>query len=185
VRQPGGRRGDLGQVHRLVAHALQVQVDVQQGGQQPQVGGDRGLEREEVQNPPLHIQIQPIHLVIAVDDLPAEPQVAAAKRSQRLLQQQPGLGAGLLDLALNGTQLLMKALPDLGHQPTSLPVSSLPTEMPEQAVTSAGSGEDDLAAAATLTSRCPSPPQCAVSNAHGSLSQCRHRHDLGYPQHAW
>jgi hypothetical protein len=69
---------------------------------------------------------QPIHLVIAVDDLPAEPQVAAGKRSQRLLQQQPGLGAGLLDLALNGAQLLMKALPDLGHQPTSLAVSSLP-----------------------------------------------------------
>jgi hypothetical protein len=79
-----------------------------------------GLEREQVQDPPLHIQIQGVHLVIAVDDLPAEPQVAAGKRPQRLVHQQPGLGAGLLDLALQGAQLLMKALPDLGHQPTSL-----------------------------------------------------------------
>src|SRR5215216_7375746 len=93
-----------------------MQVDVEQGGQQPQVGGDRGLEREQVQDPPLHLQIQPVHLVIAADDLPAEPQVAAGKGPQRLVQQQLGLGAGLLDLALEGAQLLMKALPDLDHQ---------------------------------------------------------------------
>ena len=33
------------------------------------------------------------------------------------LQQQLGLGAGLLNLALKGAQLLMKAPPDLAHQP--------------------------------------------------------------------
>jgi hypothetical protein len=34
----------------------------------------------------------------------------------------------------------MKALPDLDHQPSSLLVSRLPTEMPTQADTSSGSG---------------------------------------------
>jgi hypothetical protein len=88
-----------------------MQVDVEQGGQQPQVGGDRGLEREQVQDPPLHLQIQGVNLVIALDHRLAALQVAAGKSPQRLFQQQPGLGAGLLDLALEGAQLLMKALP--------------------------------------------------------------------------
>src|SRR5215212_3748230 len=121
-----------------------MQVDVEQGGQQPQVGGDRGLEREQVQDPPLHLQIQGVNLVIALDDRLAALQVAAGKSPQRLFQQQPGLDAGLLDLALEGAQLLMKALPDLDHQPISLLVSRLPTEMPTQAVTSSRSGVGDV-----------------------------------------
>ena len=67
-----------------------MQIDMQQGGQQPQVGRDRGLEREQVQDPPFHIQIQPVHLVIAVDDLLAHPRVGAGKGPKRLVQQQPG-----------------------------------------------------------------------------------------------
>jgi hypothetical protein len=45
------------------------------------------------------------------------------KGPQRLLQKQLRLGAGPLDLALKGAQLLMKAPPDLAHQP-NLPVLS-------------------------------------------------------------
>jgi hypothetical protein len=30
-----------------------MQVDVQQGREEPQVGGDRGLEREQAKDPPL------------------------------------------------------------------------------------------------------------------------------------
>jgi hypothetical protein len=75
--QAVGRRGDLGQVHRLVANALQVQVDVQQGGQQSQVGGDRGLECEQVQDLPLHLQVERVHHIVAPDHLVAEVQVAA------------------------------------------------------------------------------------------------------------
>jgi hypothetical protein len=49
--QAVGELGDLGHVHRLVGDAFQMQVDVQQGRQQPQVGGDRGLEREQAKDP--------------------------------------------------------------------------------------------------------------------------------------
>ena len=61
-------------------------------------------EREQVQDPPLHLQIQGVHLVIALDHRLAALQVAAGKRLQGLLQQPPALGAGLLDLALNGAR---------------------------------------------------------------------------------
>jgi hypothetical protein len=49
--QAVGELGDLGHVHRLVGDALQMQVDVQQCRQQPQVGRDRGLEREQAKDP--------------------------------------------------------------------------------------------------------------------------------------
>jgi hypothetical protein len=94
-----------------------MQVDVQQGRQQPQVGGDRGLEREQAKDPSFDVQVELVHLVVAPDHLATDRRVAARKGLQRLLQQQLGLGAGPLDLALKGAQLLMKAPPDLAHQP--------------------------------------------------------------------
>jgi hypothetical protein len=113
-----GELGDLRQVHRLIANALQMQVDVQQGRQQPQVGGERGLEREQVKDPSLDVQVELVYLVVAADHLVADRRVAVRKGLQRPFQQQLGLGAGLLDLALKGAQVLMKAPPDLAHQPT-------------------------------------------------------------------
>jgi hypothetical protein len=53
-----GELGDLRQVHRLVGDAFQMQVDVQQGREQPQVGGDRGLEREQAKDPSLGVQVE-------------------------------------------------------------------------------------------------------------------------------
>ena len=91
---------------------------MEQGGQQPQIGRDRGLERKQVQDPSLDIQVEGVHFIVAAYHLIAGRQVAAHQGSQRLFQQQLGLGAGPLDLALHGAQLLMKALPDLRHQPT-------------------------------------------------------------------
>jgi hypothetical protein len=70
-----------------------------------------------VQDPPLDVEVEPVHLIVAADDFLAESQVAAGKGLQRLFQQELGLGAGPLHVALKGAQLLMKALPDLGHQP--------------------------------------------------------------------
>ena len=95
-----------------------MQVDVQQGRQQPQVGGDRGLEREQAKDPSFDVQVEPVHLVVAPDHRLADRRVAARKGLQRPFQQQLGLGAGPLNLALKGAQLLMEAPPDLAHQPT-------------------------------------------------------------------
>jgi hypothetical protein len=56
--QAGGGLGDLRRVHRLVGDVLQMQVDVQQRRQQPQVGRDRGLEREQAEDPSLHVEVE-------------------------------------------------------------------------------------------------------------------------------
>jgi hypothetical protein len=61
-----GELGDLRQVHRLVGDEFQMQVDVQQCRQQPQVGGDRGLEREQVKDPSVDVQVELVHLVVAL-----------------------------------------------------------------------------------------------------------------------
>ena len=100
-----------------------MQADVQQGRQQPQVGGDRGLEREQAKDPSFDVQVEPVHLVVAPDHRLADRRVAARKGLQRLLQQPLGLGAGPLNLVLKGAQLLMEAPPDLAHQP-NLPMLS-------------------------------------------------------------
>jgi hypothetical protein len=71
-----------------------------------------------VQDPLLDIQVERVHLIVAADDFLAQSQIPVGKGPQRLLQQQLGLDAGPLDLALKGAQLFMEALPDLGHQPT-------------------------------------------------------------------
>ena len=55
--------------------------------------------------------------------------VSAARQGlQCPLQQQLGLGAGLLNLALKGAQLLMKAPPALMHQPNPPVLSALVLE---------------------------------------------------------
>src|SRR5215207_842765 len=120
LRQTVDKLGDLGQVHCLVANPLQMQVDVEQGGQEPQVGRDWGLEREQVQDASLDIQIERVYFVVAPDYLIAERQVAAQEGLQCLFQQELGLGGCLLDLVLKGAQLFGEALASLGHQPTLL-----------------------------------------------------------------
>jgi hypothetical protein len=78
-----GELGDLGQVHRLIGDALQMQVDVQQGREQPQVGGDRGLEREQAKDPSFDVQVELVHLVVTPDHLATDRRVAARKGLQR------------------------------------------------------------------------------------------------------
>ncbi len=49
-RWPGSSHGgevELGHVHRLVADPLEVEAAVQDGGDQPEIGGDRRLERQQ------------------------------------------------------------------------------------------------------------------------------------------
>jgi hypothetical protein len=105
-----------------------MQVDVQQCRQQPQVGRDRALEREQAKDPSLGVQVELVHLVVAPDHLVTDRRVAARKGLQRPFQQQLGLAACLLDLVLKGVQLLMKAPPDLAHQPTPPVLSALVLE---------------------------------------------------------
>jgi hypothetical protein len=56
-----------------------MQVDVEQGRQQPQIRGDRGLEGEQVQDPPLDLQVERIHLIVAADHFLTQAQVPVGK----------------------------------------------------------------------------------------------------------
>jgi hypothetical protein len=67
-----GELGNFRQVHRLIGDPLEVKVDVQERRQESQVGRDRGLQREQVEDAPLDIHIEPVHHVVALDHLVAD-----------------------------------------------------------------------------------------------------------------
>ena len=58
---------DLRDVHRLVADALEMQAAVQDRRDQPEVGRHRGLQRQELQDPVVDLQVQLVDLVVGVD----------------------------------------------------------------------------------------------------------------------
>jgi hypothetical protein len=59
---------------------------MQQGREEPQVGRHRGLEGEQAEDPSLDVEVEPVHLIVAPDDLLAGPQVTIHQRLQRLRQ---------------------------------------------------------------------------------------------------
>jgi hypothetical protein len=63
-----------------------VEVDVQECREEPQVGCDRRLEREQGDDAPLDIQVEPVHHIVASDYVVAESHVAVRESLQRLLQ---------------------------------------------------------------------------------------------------
>ena len=59
---------DLRDVHGLVADPLEVQAAVQDRRDQAEVGRHRGLQRQELQNTVVDLQVELVDLVVAVDD---------------------------------------------------------------------------------------------------------------------
>ena len=57
ARQLNGQLDELRDRHAVVGHALEVEVDVQDREHEPQVGGDRGLAREQVLDALLDLEI--------------------------------------------------------------------------------------------------------------------------------
>ena len=72
-------------------------VQRRQRGEQPQIGRDRGLQREQVDDALLDVEVELVHQVVASDHLVADRRVAAGKRWQHLLEQALRLGSGQLD----------------------------------------------------------------------------------------
>jgi len=50
--------------------AFEIGDDLERGGDEPQIARDRLLEREQADTAPFEIEIQPVDLVVALDDLP-------------------------------------------------------------------------------------------------------------------
>ena len=63
------RQGDhLGDVHALIAHALDVLDDVQQGRHEPQIAGDRSLEGQQREDSLVDLEVAPVDAVVIGDD---------------------------------------------------------------------------------------------------------------------
>src|SRR6266496_6314124 len=84
-----------------------------------------GLQREQLDDAPLDVQVEPVHHVVARDHLVAESRIAARERPHPLLEEALGFGARPLDGILEIAHLLMEPVPDLTHQPTP-PVKNSP-----------------------------------------------------------
>src|SRR2546426_386523 len=80
--------------------ALEVQVDVEQRGEEPQVRGDRALEGEELHDPTLDLEVEGVDLVVGRDDGVALGHVVARHRAQRPLEEAAGGRSHALDHGL-------------------------------------------------------------------------------------
>ena len=60
-------RHELGDVHALVAHPLHVLDHVQQRGHHAQVAGHRRLERQQGQDPLVHLEVAAVDAVVVGD----------------------------------------------------------------------------------------------------------------------
>ena len=76
----------LGDVHALVAHPLDVLDDVQQRGDQPQVARDRRLQREQRQDPLVDLEVAAVDAVVVGDDDRGELDVLVLDRLERAVE---------------------------------------------------------------------------------------------------
>src|SRR5215217_6750827 len=81
------QRHHLGDVHALVAHPLGVLDHVQQRGDRPQVAGHRRLQREEREDPLMHLEEAAVDPVVVVDDDRRQLDVLVLERLQRAVQR--------------------------------------------------------------------------------------------------
>ena len=117
-------RDQLADVHALVAHPLDVLDDVQQRGDEAQVGGHRRLEREQRQDPLVDLEVAAVDAVVVGDHHRRELGVARLDHLERAVDRledevEP---AERRDLEL--LELLLEVPPRVvgTHQPT-LPVT--------------------------------------------------------------
>ena len=90
----------LGDVHALVAHALDVLDHVQQRGDHAEVGGDGRLQGQQRQDPLLDLEVAPVDAVVVVDDDRRELDVLVLHGLERAIERahdevEPSEGLGL------------------------------------------------------------------------------------------
>ena len=81
-----GQGDQLGDVHALVAHALDVLDHVQQGGDQPQVARDRRLQRQQREDALVDLQVAPVDAVVVGDDHLGELDVLVLERLEHAVE---------------------------------------------------------------------------------------------------
>ena len=76
----------LGDVHALVAHALDVLDHVQQRGDEPQVAGHRRLAGEQRQDALVDLEVAAVDAVVVGDDDRGELDVLVLERLERAVE---------------------------------------------------------------------------------------------------
>jgi hypothetical protein len=113
-------RDQLGDVHALVAHALDVMDDVQERGHDAQVAGHRCLRRHQGQDALVHLEVAAVDPVVVVDDEAGQLDVLVVERLDRAVERGDDHVEAAEGLLLQALELLLEADPrGLGrHQPT-------------------------------------------------------------------
>ena len=81
-----GQRDQLGDVHALIAHPLDVHDHVQQRGDQAQVARDGRLQREQREDALVDLQVAPVDAVVVGDHHLRELDVLVVERLQHAVE---------------------------------------------------------------------------------------------------
>ena len=100
----------LGDVDALVAHPLKVQVDVQHGEDQPQVGRKRRLQCQQPNHAVLDARIGRVVLVILGDHHVGQLLIAGEQRLHRPIECAHDQPSVVLQLLLDRVELLLEGL---------------------------------------------------------------------------
>jgi hypothetical protein len=87
-----------------------VQVDVEEGGEQAQVGGDRRMATEQVDHPPLDVQVVTVDLVVSGDHRPTAGGVAGHQPARGSGESGPDQGALGLHVRLQALEGVVEAV---------------------------------------------------------------------------
>jgi hypothetical protein len=117
-----GDADELGHVHAQVAHPLDVRVDVQHPGDQAQVPGHRRLQGQGAQDLLFDLDVGPVDLVVADDDLVRQGGVEAGQGLERAVELALDELAHLEQLGLQPLQALFEGG---AHVRTPWPVAGL------------------------------------------------------------
>src|SRR5215212_2736833 len=100
----------LRDVHGVVTDALEIVVDLQHANEQPQIDGDRLLQREEMDDRLLDAVLHLVDLLVPLDDLPRALDRTLHGRVDSIADLLLHLGAHDDQLAAHGLDLLCEML---------------------------------------------------------------------------
>jgi hypothetical protein len=108
-------RQQLGDVHALVAHPLGVLDHVQQRRDDAQVGGDRRLQREQREDPLVHLQVAAVDPVVVGDHDRRQLDVTVVERLERPVERGDDEVERAQRLVLEPRELLLEVDPLRGR----------------------------------------------------------------------
>ena len=116
-----GSLGDLGDVDPHVGDSLEVEVDVEQRGQEAQVRGNGTLRGEDHHDPALDLHVEGVNLVVAGDHGVGIRLVAGRHDVERPAEEVMGGHPHAQDDGLEFVELFLEVPARLDHYP-NLPV---------------------------------------------------------------